>query len=97
MANITLSVDDNLHKKMKSHPEIKWTEIIRRAIIDYLAKLDEPDVISMEELRNQLSKETLQIIDNLDEEKEIEFYEKIRKTEKEKMKKFQELERSAIK
>ncbi len=94
MANITFKVDDDIHKKMKSHPEIKWTEIIRRSIVEYLAKLDEPEVISMEDLRNQLSKETQQIIDNLDEDKEIQFYEKIREIEKEKLKVIQQSERS---
>ncbi|KKM60401.1 hypothetical protein LCGC14_1542160, partial [marine sediment metagenome] len=36
MTNITFSVDDNLHKKMKEHPEIKWTEILRQSIANYL-------------------------------------------------------------
>lgn len=32
MPNVTLSVPENLHKKMKEHPEIKWSEVIRRAL-----------------------------------------------------------------
>ena len=32
MANITLSVPDDLHKKMKRHSEIKWSEVARRDI-----------------------------------------------------------------
>ncbi|RMF90566.1 MAG: hypothetical protein D6733_03385 [Methanobacteriota archaeon] len=32
MANITLSVPDDLHQKMKRHSEIKWSEVARRAI-----------------------------------------------------------------
>ncbi len=36
MTNITFSIDDDIHKKMKEHPEIKWTEILRQSIIKYL-------------------------------------------------------------
>lgn len=32
MTNITLSVPEELHKKMKSMPEIRWSEIARHAI-----------------------------------------------------------------
>jgi len=28
MTNITFSVDDDIHKKMKEHPEIKWTACV---------------------------------------------------------------------
>ena len=36
MANITLSVPDNIHKKMKHFSEIKWSEVARKAIIEKL-------------------------------------------------------------
>ncbi len=32
MVNMTLSLPDKLHKKMREFPEIKWAEIARRAI-----------------------------------------------------------------
>jgi len=32
MANITLSIPDELHEKMKKMKEIRWSEIARRAI-----------------------------------------------------------------
>lgn len=32
MANITLSIPDELHKKMKQMSDIRWSEIARRAI-----------------------------------------------------------------
>ena len=32
MANVTLAVPDALHKKMRSHPEFKWSEVARQAI-----------------------------------------------------------------
>jgi predicted CopG family antitoxin len=32
MGNITLSIPENLHEKMKKHEEIKWSEVARKAI-----------------------------------------------------------------
>ena len=34
MANITLSVPENIHKKMKHFSEVKWSEVARKAIIE---------------------------------------------------------------
>lgn len=30
--NMTLGIPDEIHKIMKKHPEIKWTEVARQAI-----------------------------------------------------------------
>ena len=40
MVNMTMAVPDKLHKTMKQHPEIKWTEIARQAL-EQKAKLIE--------------------------------------------------------
>lgn len=32
MANVTLAVPDVLYRKMKAHPEFKWSEVARQAI-----------------------------------------------------------------
>jgi predicted CopG family antitoxin len=32
MANMTLSIPDELHKKMKQMSDVRWSEIARRAI-----------------------------------------------------------------
>jgi hypothetical protein len=57
MANITLSVPDNIHEKMKHFSEVKWSEVARKAIIEKLeimvlteklaqkSKLTEKDVV----------------------------------------------------
>jgi len=36
MANITLSVPDNIHKQMKHFSEVKWSAVARNAIIERL-------------------------------------------------------------
>jgi predicted CopG family antitoxin len=68
MANITLSVPDDLHQKMKKHSEIKWSEVARKAIekkvhdlelLDELtskSKLTEKDVL---EISNRINKSCL--------------------------------------
>ncbi len=32
LVNMTMAVPEKLHKIMKKHPEIKWTEVARQAI-----------------------------------------------------------------
>jgi hypothetical protein len=39
MANITLSVPDKVHKKMKHFSEVKWSEVARKAIIEKIEML----------------------------------------------------------
>lgn len=56
MPNITLSVPPDIYKKMKEHPEIKWSEVARRAIIEYLAKI-EAEELESEELLSLLGEE----------------------------------------
>jgi len=43
MTNITLSIDDDVYKKMKKFSEIKWSEFVRKAIkqrIEEIEKLE---------------------------------------------------------
>jgi len=42
MPNITFSVPDDLYKKMKDYPYIKWTELYRDAIKNVLDKITTP-------------------------------------------------------
>lgn len=39
MANITLSIPNEIHKQMKHFSEVKWSEIARKAIIEKLELL----------------------------------------------------------
>jgi len=40
MANVTLSLPDDLHRRMKKHREVRWSEVVRRAIAEYLENLE---------------------------------------------------------
>lgn len=39
MANLTFAVSANVRKEMKRHANIKWSEVVRRAIEAELARL----------------------------------------------------------
>ncbi len=40
MVNVTLAVPEDLHKIMKNHPEIKWSEVARQAMWEYARRLE---------------------------------------------------------
>lgn len=66
MAHITLSVPDRVYKKMKEHSEIKWSEIARKAIIDYLSALKGKS--SSREIREILPPEVMKALKSVSEE-----------------------------
>jgi len=40
MTNITLSIEENVYKRMRRHSEIKWSEFVRKAIDRRLRELE---------------------------------------------------------
>ena len=46
MGNITLSIPNEVLKRMKKRKEIKWSEVARQKIIEYLNALDLLDELS---------------------------------------------------
>lgn len=52
---MTFSVPDEIYKKMKEHPEIKWSQIARSALIKYIENIELAEEI--------ISKSTLKIED----------------------------------
>ena len=40
MTNITLSIEDNVYKKMREHSEIKWSEFVRKMIKKRINELE---------------------------------------------------------
>jgi hypothetical protein len=39
MGNITLSIPDDMHRKMRDFPEVRWSQVARRAIGEKLDSL----------------------------------------------------------
>jgi len=45
MTNMTLAIPEDLHKIMKKHKEIKWTEVARQAMWERARKLELMDTL----------------------------------------------------
>ena len=82
MPNITLSIPDDVYRKMKKYSEIKWSEVVRKAIVDYLKRLEECRLeISTKDLLEDLGNDFKKSLDELELEKAIEGYKKMRDAE----------------
>jgi hypothetical protein len=40
MTNMTISIPAELCEKMKKHSEIKWSEVVRKSMSDYINKME---------------------------------------------------------
>jgi hypothetical protein len=38
MANMTLSIPDDIHAKMRKHSEVRWSEVARKAITERIER-----------------------------------------------------------
>ena len=59
MPNITLSVSEELHKKMKGFSEIRWSEIARKAIEQRINDLE-----TMERIASKIRNEVIRVKTN---------------------------------
>ena len=60
--NLTLAVPPELHRKMKAHPEIKWSEVVRRIIAQRIEDLETMDRIAR---RSRLTPRDVAELDHL--------------------------------
>lgn len=61
MTNITLSISPEVQKIIKNHPEIKWSEVARQAMIDFAKKLEMMEKIAQ---KSKLTEKDAMIIAN---------------------------------
>jgi len=82
MPDITLSISEEAYKKMKEHRGIRWTEVIRDAIMDYIPRLEEGKLeVTTEELLEGLGSEFEKDLSEISFEEAVGLYEKMRKKE----------------
>lgn len=48
MVNMTIAIPEDLHEKMRKHNEIKWSEIARRAIREYVEELERLEKLAVD-------------------------------------------------
>ena len=70
MANITLSVPDEVYKEMKQFSEVKWSEVARKAIIDKL------EILQLAEKLSQKSRLTQKDVDEFSKKIKAEAHKK---------------------
>ncbi len=82
MVNITISISQELCEKMKKHSEVKWSEIVRKSLTNYVERLEivEGGVMPMKKLAKKL-KDSGADTSKIDLEKAIKYYEEGRKQE----------------
>jgi len=82
MVNVTVSVPEELYDKMKKYSEVKWSEVVRKALAEYIGRLEvmERGCVSSEDLAAMLRESGLDV-SAVSLEKALEFYEKMREME----------------
>jgi len=80
MANLTVSIPKELCEKMKRHSEVKWSEVVRKALVDYVDRLElvEGGVIPMKTLAKRMKEKGMDV-SKIDLEQAIKYYEEGRK------------------
>jgi Arc/MetJ-type ribon-helix-helix transcriptional regulator len=82
MVNITVSIPEHLYEKMKRYSEVKWSEVVRKALAEYVGRLEivERGVVPSEDLAAMLKESRLDV-SSISLEKAIKCYEKARELE----------------
>lgn len=77
MVNITISVPQELYDKMKRYSEVRWSEVVRKALTEYVGRLEivEGGIVSSEKLLERLKAADLDV-SCVDLKKAVELYEK---------------------
>ena len=71
MPNVTLSIPIELHKKMKKHSDVRWSEIVRRSIAERVETLELMDKIASK------SKLTMEDIEEINEKVKLGVYKRL--------------------
>ncbi len=76
MPDITLSIPEEVYKKMKEHKGIRWTEVVKKAIMDYVYRLEEGKLeVTTEELLEELGSEFEKELPEISFEQAVGLYE----------------------
>ncbi|MFQ6052304.1 MAG: hypothetical protein ACE5K4_11530 [Candidatus Hydrothermarchaeota archaeon] len=82
MPNITLAIPEDIYRKMKKYKEIRWSEVVRRAIVEHIKKMEEGGFeLTTKEILEDLGEDFRKSLSELSLEKAIEGYEKMRDAE----------------
>ena len=71
MPNMTLALSEDVYQIVKSHREVRWSEVARRAIEDYAKKIALLDALTSE---SELTKEDVMELDEKIKEGVFKYY-----------------------
>lgn len=74
MPDLILSIPDDLHKRLKNHPEIRWSEVAKQAIHQYLDQMELLDKLTS---KSQLTESDVQELSEMIDSK---VWERLKKT-----------------
>jgi len=77
MPNITLAVAPELHRKLREHPEVKWSEVVRRVLAKRVRDLERMDALTR---RSALTTGDVEELDHLIKQGLRRRYERARRT-----------------
>ena len=72
MPNVTLSISEKLHRKMKQHSEIRWSEVVRKTIAEKIETLEIMDKLTkkskltqkdIEQIAHKINREVFEELD----------------------------------
>ena len=73
--NITLPISDDLSKKMKKYKGIKWNDVVKQSILDYIDMLEGGFEMTTKEILEEMGEDFKKSLDELSFEKALEGYE----------------------
>jgi len=59
MPNLTLSISEELHKKMKKHSEMRWSEVVRKMLEQ---RIDDLEMLNKLTSRSRLTSQDVEAI-----------------------------------
>ena len=82
MANVTLSIPEDIYRRMKRRRDVRWSEVAREAIIEKLERLEGPVGFSApaSDLAKLIAKSGVKL-DDISVEDAIRYYKKMRELE----------------
>jgi len=82
MPNITLSIPEDVYRRMKKYREVRWSEVVRKAIVEYLRRLEEGGFeLTTKELLDELGEDFKESLKKLSFEDSLRGYERMREAE----------------
>ena len=81
MPEITLSIPEDVYKKMKEY-DVKWNEVLKDAIISYIQRLEKHGLeATTEELLAELGEDFMKELSGINFEEAVSAYDKMREKE----------------